>query len=244
MKKGLLYLLPAVMCCMSFSVLFSSCGPPLDRKVTTSNIEESYFTAVSIEAPVSCNITIDPTAQPSIQLVGGESLTKLIKTKVKDSILHIYNKDEFRIDWSDEVKANITIPSLRMLEMSGAGNTNVTGTIVGNSLKLDMSGVGRLTIAFIKVTELSADVSGAGSITIKAGTVDNANYDLSGTGTISAYGVQHGIAHASVSGAGSINLTATMQLIADISGVGNIRYKGHPAVTSDNSGVGKVTDAN
>jgi len=243
MKKGFLLFLAAIGC-ISFAILFSSCGPPLSGKSTTVSREGTYFNSILIEAAVDCKVTVQPGTTPSVQLSGPDNMVKLIKTKIEDSVLHIYTDDHFRIDWSDEVKANIIVPSLASLDMSGAGNTDVMGDVTGANLKLDMSGVGRLVLTSIHVTELIADVSGAGSIKIQSGTVQNAMYELSGTGSIDAFGAQHTVATTNVSGAGSINITALQKLTASISGVGNIRYKGHPVVSSDNSGVGKVTDAN
>ncbi len=202
------------------------------------------FHAIDVSAPVTCNINIQPGSTPSVQFSGSESLIKMIRVKVEDGTLDIYSSDDFHIDWNDQVTATITLPSLTALDISGAGSTTVTGDITGNDFKLDISGVGKVTIPNINVTELTADVSGAGKVNLVSGTVQNGHYDLSGTGAIDAFGVQHTDATASVSGAGYIHLSVSDKLNADVSGVGSVRYKGHPNVTSDNSGVGSVTAEN
>ena len=91
MKKGLSILSAG---CISFSVLFSSCGPPLDNgKKVSKNMDITNFHAVEIDAPVTSIITIQPGATPSVQFSGSESLIKMLRVKTEDSTLDIYSDD-------------------------------------------------------------------------------------------------------------------------------------------------------
>jgi hypothetical protein len=242
MKKGLFIIVAFT--CISFSVLFSSCGPPLPGKVVTENRSVTSFNAIMVDAAVNCKVQVEPGAQTSVQIYGPENYNKMIQAEVQDNTLRIYNKEDFRVDWSDEVVVKVTVPSLVSIDMSGAGTTEIKGQISGAKLSTDVSGVGKLAIADVTVDSLDANVSGAGVLRISNGHTKYGSYELSGAGTIDAFGITHDEAAASVSGAGSINVTATQKLSTEISGVGNIRYKGHPNLTSENDGVGAVKDAN
>jgi len=242
MKKGLFFLTVSY---VSFSVLFSSCGPPIRGKMVNVNRDvTTFFNSVDIGAPVNCKITVQQGAQTSIQLSGPENFMKMLTTRVQDSVLHIESNDDFRIDWDDLVTVTITTPVLNSLDMSGAGSADVMGNVTGSRFNADVSGVGKLTFTNITVDSLNIAMSGAGTLKIKAGNVKYGIYDLSGAGSIEAYGLQNDEANASVSGAGGIRLSANTKLTTSISGVGSIRYKGHPAITSENSGVGSVKNAN
>lgn len=231
--------------CICFSVLYSSCGPPINGGKQVSNTPVvAAFDGVEIDAPLKASIDVTPGTQPGVVIAGPEDLTKYIKTKVENNTLQIYMDDDIHFGWDDDLKAHITVPALKMLSISGAGSTDVNGNVAGADFKLDISGVGKVNIAAVNIATLSADVSGAGKVTIKSGRIQSGGFDLSGTGYIDAYGAQCTEAKATVSGAGFINVNVNQKLAADISGIGSIRYKGHPEITSSTSGVGKLVNAN
>jgi len=206
----------------------------------------SAFNALDIDVPVRATITVQEGAKPSITLSGYENLVKHIKTRVSSNTLHVYT--DYHGSWSIEkgdMVAEITVPSLTMLTMAGAPNAEVHGNITGNSLKVDMSGAGRVTLDNVNVDNFSTDVSGAAVIDVTAGTVKKAQYEVSGAGVIHAYGLQTQTTVAAISGAGKGEVNASQKLAANVSGAAVVRYKGHHAdITRDVSGVGKVADAN
>jgi len=242
MKKGLLSLL---LLCISLPFFFSSCGPIVGKgKILTDNRTVSSFNAIDIDAPVKSNITVTPGAQPSVVLNGYENIIKIIKVRVEGNTLHIYTDNFLNLSSDKDVSAEITVPSLSSLSISGASDANINGNISGSDFSLHISGVGKVNIANVNVSSLSAHISGAGDVTINSGSVNTALYQLSGTGSVSAFNLQTQQSSATVSGAGDIELNVQKQLDAHISGAGSIRYKGHPVISSGVSGIGKLTDAN
>ena len=212
---------------------------------TSASPSVQTFSAVDIDLPIKADITLQSGAQPGIQLNGYENIIKHIKTTVKDNILYITSDlDQMWGMDCDGVTAQITLPSITALNLSGAPDANMHGNITGSDFKLEISGASKVVIDNINVDNFSSEASGAASIQINAGTVKKASYEISGAGKIIAYPLQADETTASISGAGKCEVTALTKLNASISGAGTIRYKGHPAVTQEVSGVGKISDAN
>ena len=203
------------------------------------------FNAVDIDLPIKANITVGSGAQGSIQLNGYENIIKHIKTKTENNTLYISSDldETWEID-CEGVTAEITLPALTALSLTGAPDANIHGNIAGPGFQLDISGASNVVIDNINVDSFSSSVSGAADIEVKAGTVKTADYEVSGAGKIKAFPLQTTETSASISGAGESEVSASGKLTASISGAGIIRYKGHPAITQEVSGVGTVKDAN
>lgn len=212
---------------------------------TTSAPAVSSFSAVDINIAVKADITVQNGAQPGIQFNGYENIIKHIKTSVKNNTLYITSDldDMWDIDL-DGVTANITVPSITALTLTGAPDANMHGNITGSDFKLEISGASKVVIDNINVDNFSSEVSGAADIEVKGGAVKKASYEISGAGKILAFPLQAAETSASISGAGKSEVTALTKLHASISGAGTIKYKGHPEVTQEVSGVGTISNAN
>jgi len=107
---------------------------------------------------------------------------------------------------SGEMTAKITMPQLRALEISGAGDVELTG-FMGERLDLTLSGAAELDGHSSRYDTLALSMSGAGDIDFREVTVTNADV--------------------SVSGAGDLRLTmAGGRLTGHMSGAGDLRYYG------------------
>ncbi len=204
------------------------------------------FTALQIGADMKAIITVQPGAQPTLILKGYENLLSHIKTKTDSNKLEIYTDLEsgWSLDNRDGTTAEIIVPSLSALELNGATNADIHGSLTGNDFKVSLSGAGKLMIDSLNVTNFSTDVSGAADIEIKAGTVQKAAYEISGAGKIEAFPLQAAEVTTSISGAAKADITAIKTLNVNINGAGKIKYKGHPVITKDISGAGSVRDVN
>lgn len=201
------------------------------------------FNAIDIDLAVKANITVQPGAQPSVHLSGYQNLIDHIKTVVKDNTLYITSdlEGDMWIISGEDVVADITVPSLNSLSLSGAPDADIHGSITGQAFDLDISGSSKVIIDNLNVDTFSSDGSGLAHITVKAGTVKSASYDLSGAGSVEAFPLQSDETEASISGTGKCEVTAIKKLDADISGAGSVKYKGHPTVSQEVSGVGSIT---
>ena len=210
----------------------------------SSSPSVSTFNAIDIDLSVKANITVQPGAQPSVHLSGYKNLIDHIKTTVKDNTLYITSELEGDM-WvisGEDVIAEITVPSLNGLSLSGAPDADIHGNITGQAFALDISGSSKVVIDNMTVDTFTSDGSGVAHITVKAGSVKSASYDLSGAGSVEAFPLQSDETAASISGTGKCEITAMKKLDADISGAGSIKYKGHPTVSQEVSGVGSITN--
>jgi len=106
----------------------------------------------------------------------------------------------------DPMTAKITMPRLSALEISGAGDVELTG-FTGERLDLTLSGAAELDGHSSRYDTLALSMSGAGDIDFREVTVTNADV--------------------SVSGAGDLRLTmAGGRLTGHMSGAGDLRYYG------------------
>lgn len=243
MKKCLL-----LFACFATIVFASSCKRNVLRgegNKTSSSPAVASFNAVNINVSVKADITVQSGAQPTIQLNGYENVIKYIKTEVKDNVLYLTTDlgETWDMDCND-VTAQITVPSITALTLTGAPDADMHGNIAGSDFKLEISGASKVVIDNINVDNFSSDVSGAADIEVKGGAVKHASYEISGAGKILAFPLQANETTASISGAGKNEVTAISKLQATISGAGTIKYKGHPTITQEVSGVGSISDAN
>ena len=211
----------------------------------TATLTAANFNAIDMDISAKISITVQAGAIPSIQLSGYENVIKHIKVKVVDNTLQFYTDldETWDIDY-DELTAQITVPSLSALGLSGAPDADIHGNIVGDSFNLDISGASKVFIDNINVNHFNTDASGATEIEVRGGVVQTASYDISGAGKIRAFPLQTQESSVSISGAGKGQVTAAQKLTADISGAGTIEYKGHPTVSQDISGAGSIKDVN
>lgn len=224
---------------------FSSCGPHVLRgegKKTTEIPSVSAFNAVDVNVVSDIRVTVSEGAAYGLEIKGYENIIKHIKTEVKDGILHIdYDLDDTWNINDDDLKINVSVPSLSAFSMSGAPDAEILGTIKGEEFKLDVSGAGAVEIENITTNKLTVDLSGVAGLKIKGGMVKIADYDISGAGKIEAFALQTEETTTSISGAGKSEVWASAKLNADISGAGSVKYKGNPEIRKDVSGIGSVS---
>jgi hypothetical protein len=178
------------------------------------------FNAVDDAGPFHVAIEVGP-AQ-SVRLVGDLDLLDRMTTEVVDGTLHVALRDHhasFDIH-GHAPKVVVTVPALRALSLSGAGDARVSH-LAGEQFEIDLSGVGNL----------SAD-----------GQVGQLHAHLSGAGNVDTRGLKADQVSVSVSGVGSARVDAESQLEASVSGIGSVTYVGHPKVVNvSRSGLGSVT---
>lgn len=160
---------------------------------------------------------IDARGNYELQVTAGEvqSVTietverdlKRVKTEVRGETLVISFKDRwFSFLFDNERIVRISLPDLRGIELSGAGEIDVTGV---DSETLDLT------------------VSGAADVSL-AGTCGKLSFDLNGAADVSARELQCETVEAIINGVGSAELYASNSVSAVINGLGEITVYGNP----------------
>lgn len=172
-----------------------------------------------------------------------------ITTTVKDGRLRIRRPEKGGLSrWTDEwtdnyrfkqpVKIYVTMPTVRGLSVSGSGAIVAETPIKATTLKLSMSGSGRLQVNAV-ADALTTSISGSGRILV-SGSAGTNSASISGSGRIEATELRTNTTSVGISGSGSCRVYASKTLDARISGSGSVTYQGSPQVSSRISGSGTV----
>lgn len=153
----------------------------------------------------------------SFEIETDDNILPLIKTEVRDGVLHIGNEE--RINPSQGIQLRISLPELVSVSSRGVGDINIQNSN-SDDLKIDSTGAG----------------------TIKAtGKAKMATISSTGAGDIDTSRLLSEKARVTVTGAASVTVYATEQLDVSVSGAGSVDYLGNPkTVNKSVSGIGSV----
>ncbi|MBN2351598.1 MAG: DUF2807 domain-containing protein [Spirochaetales bacterium] len=203
------------------SSVFSAAGPaPSAREAfveTTQNLKD--FTGVRADAAWEIDIKRGESYGVNIQAPPA-ARGSLIVRKSGDSLeLGWAGRSQFI--WPLRLKAEIVMPRLESIELSGAVNARVAGFKVPK-LAVVSQGAGNVVCRDSEIGDLRIAMSGAGSVDFSSAPSVNADVELSG--------------------AGSLKLTmAGGELRGNLSGVGSIEYEGNVSSQEvSTSGLGSV----
>ncbi len=219
------------------ALFFTACEPALRGKgdLTTETRDLSNFHALDISTQGRVDVRTDSVF--SVEITCEENILPYLETYVDNGVLKIYFS---RNVWDvNGLRIRIGAPAWDAFELSGSGNVYVPDPIVGDDLKLRLSGSGKIKIDDANFVYTSLKVSGSGDVYL-SGQGDELFGTLSGSGNVEARYFPVKKATVKVSGSGNIRLNVSETLDATVSGSGNVEYLGSPHVDKDVSGSGKV----
>jgi len=180
--------------------------------------KRDLVTFKSIESDGAFEIQVTCQKPLSVEIEGDDNILPLIKTEVRDGVLHIGSPKAYSA--RQPVSVRIALPSLESIANNGAGKVQVS------NLKNDA-----FEIHSMGATSLNA-----------AGQTKSVKIETSGAGKIDTSDLHAEKAEVSISGAASVDVYATEQLDVNVSGVGRVTYSGNPKTVNKNvSGVGSVS---
>ncbi len=186
-------------------------------RLVTRDVPVSSFSGVALAGQGDVEVRQD-TLQ-SVRIVADDNIIDRVLVSASDGVLTI---DMVPGQYHDiTVRAEVSLVSLDLLSLSGAGSI--------------------VTTSPVRTSSLSCTLSGAGSMSVN-GSADDHALLISGAGSVHAFGLLAPHCSAVVSGTGTAEVYASSRLDATISGVGNVVYDGNPASVSQHvSGMGAVT---
>lgn len=149
-----------------------------------------------------------------------------IIVEVKDGILYI-KYDNKGLKWmkgNKDLKAYISFKNIDKLNVSGACDVFITGTLKADELTIDQSGASDLKGA-IEAKKLTVELSGASDIKI-TGKASEVDIEASGASSFVGFDLITDNCNARASGASDIRVTVNKELSAHASGASDVRYKG------------------
>jgi len=207
-------------------------------KAVTMNEDLSGFTRVA--SGMAFDLNIEYGEDYSVRITVDEAVKPYLDVRVDGNTLYIYLKPNVNLgSGKHQLSAQITMPLLEGLDLSGASKASITGfdsesalsvklsgassaggDIAAGAVKMDLSGASRATLDG-KGGDLDLEVSGASIAHLGDFLVESADVKLSGA------------SQAEVTMAGTLN--------ADVSGASTLKYAGEVQMgTVESSGASRV----
>lgn len=165
--------------------------------VESMEVEVADFEGVSVTG--TCNVEIEIGDVQSVEFYAQSEILDVLTYQVSNGILEIGFKNGYNVNTSEEIRAEITIPSVNYAGITGAGDFEFSGA---------------------QQDELDIYISGAGNIDGFDMPVNNCTIRISGTGNCEVHVIDH--LDVSISGVGNIWYRGNPTVDTDVSGVGNI----------------------
>lgn len=180
--------------------------------------------------------------EQKVEVEAEEDLQSRVRTEVQGGVLMIglrwWLGALLRVPELADVVVRVTVPELREIRLSGAGQVRSEGPLRVGDLDLRLSGAGRLLLE-LTAERVLARLSGAGAVEL-SGTAAELEIRLSGAGAVQAERLEARRVRIRASGAGECRVQAAETLEAEVSGAGSVRYRGNPRIDSRITGVGRL----
>ena len=233
------------------SGLLVGCGVPIkgSGNLKTESFDFSDFTRVDVSS--AFEVEIVQSGSYSVSITADDNLFDHIAVSKQGTTLKIYLKTAQYV--ATTKRAEITMPQLRSLDLSGATRGTVSGFSSTENLDIEVSGASSLDLADISASDVKFDASGASKVTgdITAGDTD---FDISGASTAQLEGSANDIvvdasgasrvrladftvnnADVRLSGASTGTVNMAGRLDANLGGASKLSYIGEPTMGTINT---------
>lgn len=197
--------------------LLAGCGGAFeDGPARTEARSVGNFHSVNVRGAADASIRVGEST--SLAVTAGDATLKDLRTEVRHGMLIVEHKGGWF--WQrGRLKLDITVPELREVVISGAGDITVDGAR-GQSLELSLQGAGNL---------------------VAGGEIHSLTVHINGAGNASLAGLHAREARVVVNGTGDVTVHASEALDAVVNGVGSVRYVGTPPrLETQINGVGNI----
>jgi hypothetical protein len=167
-----------------------------------------------------------------------ENLLEVIKTEVKGNILEV-GTDRVSIRQAKAKRVHVTLPELKALKISSAGDCDGQTLFHCEDLRLEVSSAGDLLLE-VEAGRIDLNISSSGDVKL-AGRAGELDASLSSAGDLNAYDLVAEVVKVDVSSAGDAKVNATREISMSASSAGDIYYMGDAEVIrSSKSSAGDI----
>jgi hypothetical protein len=178
------------------------------------------FDRVRVNAVAEIDIEIGPRFDVVVE--AEDNIIDLLDVDVSGGRLTIDMDDRYDIDTDEDVRFEITMPSLVGLDIRGVADIVVSG-LDEKSVEIDCQGVCKV---YCQGTAMDLDI------------------DFPGVGSLDLEDLRAANARVRVDGVGNVDVRVTDKLDVEVNGMGKVRYYGDPyEVRTDVSGFGRISRA-
>jgi len=169
--------------------------------VESMEVELPAFEGVNVTG--TCNVEIQIGEPQSVEFYAQSEVLDVMSYEVSDGILQIGFKPDYTVNTSEEIRAEITIPSVYFAGITGAADFELSGA---------------------KQDVLDIYITGTGNVDAFDMVVDDCNIQISGAGNCEVHVIEN--LDIVISGVGNIRYRGNPTVTTDVSGVGDISPDG------------------
>ncbi|MCP2635200.1 DUF2807 domain-containing protein [Microbacterium sp. HD4P20] len=137
-----------------------------------------------------------------------------------------------------EVRYELTVPRLEMLEVNGSGDVEATVS-ADDTVQLSLDGSGDVDWSGLDADRVEVGLAGSGDIALSGSAVE-LSVDVGGSGRVDAEQLDTEDAVIALDGSGDVDVTVSDTLSVDVAGSGQVTYSGDPSTDVRVSGSGDV----
>jgi hypothetical protein len=209
---------------------------PGNRK--TMDYTNTGFSSVDVGSAFQVNIVRSDNF--SVKITAGERLFDRIQVTQTGSTLKIEVKPGIFVIGTFDAKAEISMPALDNLTLSGATRATAVGFNATTPFITKLSGASSLDMTNAGFGDVNVELSGASHLTMQ-GTGGNLTAVVSGTSNLNLNNFPVSNANLNVSGASHAEVDTGGLLNVDASGASSVQYSGNPTLgTIHSSGLSSV----
>ncbi len=157
-----------------------------------------------------------------------DNLEQYLQVHKQGRALRIGLQPDISIQGRVTLEAEITMPELTGLDVSGASSVTIAGFESAEAFEAELSGASTLR-GSIQSGDARMDISGASYVDL-TGSVGDLTLDISGASTADLGGFSVNDADVEASGASKVTVKAGGRLDADASGASKVYYLGNPTM--------------
>jgi hypothetical protein len=182
----------------------------------------------AIKASQGLDVYLTQGNEESIVIEADENLHELIKTEVKDNVLHIYTKKN--IGHASSKKIMVGFKDISKITSTSGSDISSTNTITSEHLELNTSSGSDMKL-HVNTTVLECN-SSSGSDLKLSGTTQKLMADASSGSDIKAGDLIAESSHVRATSGADITVNTSKELTADANSGGDIRYYGNPEIVN------------
>lgn len=219
-----------------------SCPETKDTTYYEENVEDAFregdalgltgFDALDVSGAV--DLRIEQGDEYTVELIGSSREKDRYRVFKDGNKLVIDLEENHRFSWKnnvvtnfDEMRINITMPTLRKLNLKGAGKISLKGF---NEKETDLKVIGAMKVrGDINVENLSIEISGASEVNL-SGIGQRLNAEVQGASKLNAYDFEVRNARIDVNGVSRAKVHVTGTLEMEESFASEVAYRGSPRV--------------
>ncbi len=209
---------------MNFGVGVSGNG---NVRIQDRALNESFN---AIEASHGLDVFLTQGNDEGIVVEADENLLQLIKTEVKNNVLHIYA--EKNIGQATSKKIMVNFKGISKVSSSSGSDVVATNTITSDYLELNTSSGSDMKLT-INTQNLNCNAS-SGSDLLLSGKTDKLTANASSGSDIRAADLIAQASHVSANSGADITVNTSKKLVANANSGGDIRYYGNPEIVNKN----------